>query len=74
MTPVPFSKEHVATLKVGDQFETDGVIPGVAPDKLVWKVVAETRTKGLFLEARYRGVYFGSFTFAGGKLRQEKDS
>ena len=73
--PVLFSKEHVATLKMGDQFETDGVLPGVSDHKTVWKVTLITGSDlnlFYFLEARYRGVYFGTFTYNKGKLVQEK--
>jgi hypothetical protein len=74
---IPFSPEHAVTLKVGDQFETDGVFPGVVGDTTVWKVVTITGNSAqvmFHLEARYCGIYLGSFTFYKGKLEGEHDS
>lgn len=71
---IPFSPEHVALMKVSDVFETDGVLPGVSEHKTVWKVVTLTKyldSTKFYLEARYRGIYFGSFSFHKGKLTQE---
>lgn len=68
---IPFSKEHVASLRVGESFETDGVFPGVSKDKVIWKVTAATEGKKgskFHLEARYLGVYFGSYAFYDGRL------
>jgi len=72
---IPFSAEHAALMRVGESFETDGVLPGVSADKTIWKVVSMTNKAGsphFYLEARYCGVYFGTFTFHRGKLAQEK--
>jgi hypothetical protein len=61
---VLLSKEHLATLKDSDTFETEGVFQGLSDAKVKWflsNILKEKKEVAYVFEVSYMGIHMGNY-------------